>query len=78
MSRAWTAPSKRTADTGTEWCRSTKYSWNETSLPSAARVTTVDTRSSHIGSNRWRTPHAAPISAVTVVSDAPSARRTVR
>ena len=63
-------------DTATACWRPTKYSWKPISTPSSATSTMVahaGRRSSAAGA-RPR-PHAAAISAVTVVSVAPSARR---
>ena len=75
---ASSAPSNSTRDTATECRMPTKYSWNDTILPSAARWTRVETRPSDMGTMRTRTPNARRISSVTSVRLAPSTSRDVR
>ena len=77
VSRAASAPSKRTPVMGMPWRRPTKYSWNSIS-PSPATVSMVWSGSSVTGRRPTVTPYAAAISPVTSVSEPPSARRWVR
>jgi len=78
MKAAVSAPANSMRDTATACRMPTKYSWNDTTEPSAARCTSVDTLSSLMGTMRTPTPNARRTSSVTSDSVAPSASRAVR